>query len=273
MHFLFKRLYITVFCLMIMSCVAAQNTDTLIYRSQSVRLVGFGFPTVNYSLLSSLNYSGYSLNFHSTRFCEKPKHLTQFQIHSELGILYNNANDSYVTTLCFNGGWSRHWHVSNRTRPLHLLLGGSADTGVDVYLKEDNTNNPLAYFFNLSLSPSLLLRYKFNIEKTQFKLGQQINIPFFSLVSSSEYASILPIGIAEEDANFFDAMKIVSFGSLKKCATITTLDITPSMEQRQKWPVVRISYMFSGMNYKNGDFTIKSAGHLFLFGAIFHLFR
>jgi len=256
-----------------MSCVAAQNTDTLIYRSQSVRSVGFGFPTVNYSLLSSLNYSGHSLSFHSTRFREKLEHLTQFQIHSELGILYNNANDSYVTTLCFNGGWSRHWQIADRARTLRLLPGAAASTGVDVYLKDDNTNNPAAYFYNLSLCPSLLLKYRFNIEKTQFELGQQVDIPFFSLVSSSEYSSILPIGIAEEDANFFDAMRVVSFGSLRKCVTITTLDIMPSQEQRQKWPVVRVSYMFSGLNYNNGDFVIKSAGHLIFFGAIFHLFR
>ena len=270
---MFKHLYITVFCLLITTCVTAQNTDTLIYRSQSVRSVGFGFPTVNYSLLSSLNYSGYSFNFHSTRFREKPKHLTQFQIHSELGILYNDANDSYITTLCFNGGWSRHWLVTDRTRPLRVLLGGAADAGVDVYMKDDNTNNPVAYFFNLSLTPTLLFKYRFNIGKTQFEPGQQIDIPLFSLVSSSEYSSILPMGIAEEDARFFDAMRIVSFGSLKKCVTITTLDITPSQSQRQKWPVVRISYIFSGLNYSNGDFTIKSADHLILFGAIFHLFR
>jgi len=68
-------------------------------------------------------------------------------------------------------------------------------------------------------------------------------------------------------------MRLVSLGSLKKCVTITTLDITPELKQREKWPVFRITYIFSGMNYKNGDFTIKSADHLFLFGAIFHLFR
>jgi len=194
-------------------------------------------------------------------------------MHSELGILYNNANDSYVTTLCFNGGWSRHRQVSDRMRPLRLLPGGGIDTGIDVYLKDDNTNNPVAYFFNLSFSPSLLLKYRFNIEKTQFDLGQQIDISLFSLVSSSEYSSVLPYGFTEADAKFFDAMRVVSFGSLKKCLAITTLDVTPSMVQRQKWPVVRVSYMFSGMNYNNGDFTIKSAGHLILFGAIFHLFR
>jgi hypothetical protein len=254
--------------------VMAQNADTLIYRSQSVRSVGVGFPAINYSLLSPLNHSGYSLNFHSTRFLDKPEYLTQFRMHFELGLLYNHANDLYITSLGFNGGWSRHWYTSDRTRPFRLMLGLGADAGVNIYMKEDNTNNPLAYFFNLSVCPDILLKYKWlNSQKTKFELGQQIYFPIGSLISSSEYSSTLPYGFTEKDAGFFDAMRLVSFGSFRKCATITTLDITPALDKRQKWPVLRISYMFSGMNYKNGDFTIKSADHLILFGAIFHLFR
>jgi len=253
--------------------VAAQNADTLFYRSQSVRSVGCGFPALNYPLLSLLNHSGYSICFHSTHFYEKPEYLTQFQIHSGLGVLYNNANDSYITTLGFNGGWSRHRYLTDRSRPLRLLFGGAIDAGVSVYLKDDNTNNPLAYFFNLSLSPNLLLKYRFHLEKASLELGQQIDIPLVSLVSSSEYSSTLPSGFIEEDVSFFNAMRLASFGSLRKCVTITTLDITPSPERRQKMPVIRISYMFSGVNYRNGDFTIKSVDHLIFFGAIFHLFR
>jgi len=254
--------------------VVAQNTDTLYYRSQSVRSVGVGFPTINYSLISPLNHSGYSLNFHSTRFLDKPEHLTQFRMHFELGLLYNNANDSYITSLGFSGGWSRHWNVSDRTRPLRLLLGAGADAGVNLYMKEDNTNNPMAYFFYLSVNPDVLIKYRwFNSQKTKFELGQQIYFPLGSLISSSDYSASLPPGFTEEDASFFEAMRLVSFDSFRKCTTITTLDITPALERRQKWPVFRISYIFSGMNYHNGDFTIKSADHLILFGTIFHLFR
>ena len=273
LHIQVKFLYITVFCILITGRVAAQNADTLFYRSQSVRSVGFGFPVLNYSFLSELNHSGYALSFHSTRFREKPKHLSQFQQHFELGLLYNNANDSYITKLGFSGGWSRHWHATDRARPLRLLLGVGADAGVNVYLKDDNTNNPIAYFFNLSISPNLLLRYRFNINGTKIELGQQVDVPLGSLISSSGYSSGLPYGFIEEDASFFDAMRLESFGSLKKCVTITALDITPSLERRQKMPVFRISYIFSGMNYSDGDFLIKSVDHLFLFGMIFHLFR
>jgi hypothetical protein len=251
----------------------AQNDDTLYYRSQSVRSVGFGFPVLNYPFLSELNHSGYSFSFHSTRFRDKPDHLTQFHQHFELGILYNNANDSYITKLGFAGGWSRHWRVIDRTQPFRLFVGAGADMGVNIYLKDDNTNNPIAYFFNLSLSPGVLLKYRFNINETKIELGQQVDIPLGSLISSSSYSSGLPYAFTEEEVSFFDAMRLVSFGSLRKCATTTTLDITPLPERRQKMPVFRISYMFAGMNYSNGDFTIKSVEHLFLFGMIFHLFR
>ena len=260
--------------MLITGWVAAQNADTMFYRSHSVRSAGVGFPALNYFLLSNLNHSGYSINFHSTRFSEKPKYYAQFHLHFTLGLLHNNANNSYITSLGFHGGWSRHRYVTDRTRPLRLLLGGGVDTGVDIYLKEDNTNNPLAYFFNLSVSPNILIKYRwFNIRKTKFELGQQIDVPFGSLISSSDYSSGLPYGFIENDANFFDAMRIVSFGSLIKCMTITTLDITPSLERRRKCPVFRVSYIFSGMNYSNGDFTIKSVDHVILLGAIFHLFR
>ena len=254
--------------------VVAQNTDTMFYRSQSVRTVGVGFPAINYSLLSPLNYSGYSLNFHSLRFLDKPEHLTQFQLRFELGLLYNNANDSYIGMLGFNSGWSRRWYASDRTRPLRLLLGAGVDAGINLYMKEDNTNNSMAYLFHLSLNPDISVKYRwFNSRKTQFELGQQIYFPIGSLISSSEYSSSLPRGFAEEDVSFFDAMRLVSFGSFRRCATITTLDITPALDRRQKLPVFRISYMFSGMKYRNGDFTIQSADHLILFGTIFHLFR
>jgi hypothetical protein len=258
---------------MVMVGRAAAHPDSLIYRSQSVRSIGVGFPSINYSLLSPLNHSGYSLGSHSTRFRKKPNSLTQFQLHFELGLLYNNANDSYITTLGFNSSWSRHWYVTDRSRPLRLMLGGAADVGVNIYLKEDNTNNPLAYFFNLSVSPSILVQYRFNIHKTKFELGQQIEAPAGSLISSSGYSSVLPPGFAEKDADFFDAMRTVSFGSLKKCVAVTSLDITPSLERRRQWPTFRVSYMFSGMNYRNGDFTVKSVDHIILFGAIFYLFR
>ena len=252
----------------------AQNIDSLVYLSHSVRSVGVGFPAINYSLLSPLNHSGYSLNFHSTRFLDKPEHLTQFQMHFELGLLYNNANDSYITTLGFSGEWSRHWYVSDRARPLRLLLGVGADAGVSIYMKEDNTNNPLAYFFNLSVNPDVMMKYQWlNSQNTRFELGLQIYFPLGSLISTSEYSSTLPRGFIEEDASFFEAMRLVSFNNFRKCVTITTLDIKPALERRQKWPVFRVSYIFSGMNYSDGDFTIKSADHLILFGAIFHLFR
>ena len=273
MHFSVKYLYITAICMLISGRLAAQNSDTLIYRSRSVRSVGLGFPALNYSLLSQLNHSGYSLNFHSTRFRENPSYLKQFHLHFELGLMYNHANDSYITSLGFHGNWSRHWYVSNRTNPLRLLCGVGLDSGIDIYLKEDNTNNPLAYFFNFSVSPTILAKYRFNIRKTRLELGQQMDMPFVSLISSSGYSSGLPYGLVEKDAKFFDAMRMVSFGSFKKCVATTTLDVTPTLEKRQKWPVFRISYMFSGMNYHHGDFTIKSADHLIFVGVIFHLFR
>jgi hypothetical protein len=252
---------------------ATAQGDTLVYRSQSVRLVGWGFPATNYSLLSPLNHSGYSISVHSTRFREKPKHFTQFQLHFELGLLYNNANESYITTLGFSSGWSRYWHVTDRARRLRLLLGGSVDAGVSIYLKDDNTNNPLAHFFNLSISPAVLVKYRFKAGKTRIELGQQINVPVGSLVLSSSYSYALPYGFVEKDANFFDGIRPVSLGSFRKCDAIASMDVTPSLEGRIKWPVFRISYMFWGMNYRNGDFTVKSVDHTVLFGAIFHLFR
>jgi len=148
-------------------------------------------------------------------------------------------------------------------------LGGTTDLGIDVYMKEDNTNNPMAYFFNISLSPSFLFKYKFRINDTGFNFTQQIDTPLLSLISSSGYSSSLPYGLVEDDASFFDAMKLSSFGSLRKCVTVSTLDIKMVGSR----PVIRLSYIFSGMNYKKDDFTITSADNIFLFGLIFHLFK
>jgi hypothetical protein len=266
-----KYLYIITFCALITNSVEAQNTDTLVFQSRFVRSVGLGFPTLNYSLLSPLNHSGYSLGFLSTRFREKQNHLNQFQIYSEIGTLYNHANDSYITLLGFDGRLSRHWRVTDNKFPFQFLPGAETDIGVNIYMKDDNTNNPMAYFFNLSIKPSILFRYGFKINDSRFELWQQFDFPLFSLVSSSAYSSSLPAGIAEDDASFFDAVRIASFGSLKKCTATTTLDISSSWQRHKRLPEFRITYTFSGMNYKNNDMTIKYANNMFLFGMIFYL--
>ena len=268
-----KCLCITVLCTAIIGRSIAQNVDTMIFQSQSVRLVGCGFPVLNYSLLSPLNHSGYSLCFLSSRFREKPEHLTQFQMQIKIGVLHNDANDSYVTSLGFSGGWIQHWNLTAPAGQLRLMPGVGADADLEVYMKDDNTNNPMAYFFNMSLTPSVLIRYRFSINRSVLELKQQIDIPLVSLVSSSEYSTSLPYGFMEEEASFFEAIRLVSFGSLKKCATITTLDIAYPSEQGKKWPTLRITYIFTGMNYSNGDFIIKSVNNTILFGAIFYLFR
>ena len=271
---LIKSLYTIAFCALIVDSVLAQNADTLIFQSQSVRSVGLGFPALKYDLLSPLNHSGYSLGFTSTRFREKPEeYLTQFKTYFKLGVLYNYANDSYITLLGFDVAWSRHWYKNNQTRPLRLLAGFTTNAGANAYMKDDNTNNPVAYFFNLSISPNINAKYRFNINNTKFELGQQIDIPFVSLISSSDYSSTFPPGILEQEVSFFDAMRLASFGSLIKFMTITTLDINTPWQQRQRLPLFRINYIFTGMNYKHNDFVIQSVDHMIVFGAIFQLFR
>ena len=267
-------LYIIAFYALIIGRVSAQNADTLIFQSYSVRTVGFGFPALRYDLLSPLNHSGYSLAFTSTRYREKPeKHLNQFKTHFELGVLYNYANDSYITLLGFDVSWSRHWYINDKTHPLRLMAGFSTDIGANAFLKDENTNNPLAYFFNLSISPGIIAKYPFKIKGTNINFFQQIDIPLVSLISTSDYSSTIPPGFLENELHFFDAMRIASLGSLIKCMTITTLDVNTSWQRRKRLPDVRINYIFSGMTYKNSDFAIKSANHMVVFGAIFHLFR
>ena len=268
-----KYLYFIAFFAIIACRVTAQGADTLIFQSRSVRSIGCGFPAVNYDLLSPLNHSGYSIGTVSTRFREQPGHIRRFQTYFGLGLLYNYANDSYLTTFSFNGALSFHWHITDPARALRLLLGGETDSGISAYMKDDNTNNPMAYFFNLSVSPTILVKYRFNINGSKFELGQQVSVPAGSLISSSDYSSSMPHGFTEQDANFFDATRIVSLGSFKKFSTSTTLDITSSFQQRKNMPDVRISWIFSGMNYNHNDISIKSVEHMIVFGVIYNLFR
>jgi hypothetical protein len=270
---LVKYLYITVFFILITYRIKAQNTDTPVFQSHSVRLTGFGFPVLNYPLISPLNHSGYSIGFHSVRFRDKGDCSVQFQINSEFGLLYNNANDSYITMLNFSGIRSKHRYITDRAQPFNLLLGVGSNIGINIFMKDDNTNNPMAYFFNLSINPNILLKYRFKINNSSFELMQQIDFSLLSLISSSGYSSSLPYGITENDASFFDAMRFASLGSLIKCETATILDISSSWQQRKRLPVFRITYTFSGMNYKKNDMSIKYANNMFLFGIIFYLFR
>lgn len=267
------KIYIATLFILLSASVKAGPADTSAYSHQLVRSAGIAFPVLNYSLFSRLNHSGFALAFHSNRFREKQKYLSQFHLHFEPGLLYNSVNDSYIASLTFRSNWSRHWHVTDRFRAFRFLCGFSADTGVDIYMKENHTNNPMAYFFYLSAGASIMGKYRFNIGKSFFDLGQQIDIPVGSLVSSSGYSSSLPYPIVEDDANFFDAMYLVSFGNLKKISGTTNLDIAFPGEKNRKWPTLRISYMFSGKNYHMNDFSIKSVDHIILFGTIFRLFR
>ncbi|MDR2037240.1 MAG: hypothetical protein LBQ60_04885 [Bacteroidales bacterium] len=251
----------------------AQPADSSDYSHQLIRSAGVGLPRLNYPFLSPLVYSGVSLGVHTNRFRERTHALTQFHTQFEIGILYNKATDAYITSLTFRGQNSWHWYLTDKRKPLRLLLGGSVDTGVDVYLKEDNTNNPVAYFFNLSISPSLAGKYRFKIKNTGLELSQQIDVPLGSLISSSGYSSSLPGGLTEEDASFFEALKWASLGSYRKIMAMTTVDIVPSKERRKKWPVIRFTYIFSGRNYEKNAVKVESVNHIFFAGAMFRLFR
>ena len=268
-----RYLFIIFFAASLSYIVSAQDVDSLDYSHRFARSIGVAFPSLNYPLLSELNYSGYALGFHSVRFREKKNFLNQIQLHSEIGVLYNRANDSYIASLDFRGDWSRHWYVTERAQAFRLLCGLGVNAGIGVYMKEGNNNNPLAYFFNLSVSPSVLAKYRFHIGNTEIDLGQQIDVPAASLVSYSGYSSSLPYALVEDEANFFDAMTLTSFKSYKKYAGISTIDIIPSREGRRKCPSLRITYICSGMNYKRNDISIKSVDHSIMIGAIFRMFR
>lgn len=116
-------------------------------------------------------------------------------------------------------------------------------------------------------------KYRFHVGKTGIELGQQIDMPVASLVSSSGYSSSLPYFMTEEDASFFEALRFVSIGGFRKYVGTTSIDIIPSVEKRRKWPSIRISYTFSGMNYDVNDVSVQSVDHIILVGAIFRLFR
>lgn len=273
MHNIFKYLYTSIFCVLIAGHVTAQNADSLVYSHHAVRSFGIVFPRLNCPLLSPLNHSGCALSFHSIRFRDKPKYLTQIQLCFEPGLLYNHVNDSYVTSLIFRGDWSSYRHVTDKKRALRFLCGLNIDAGINIYLKDDNVNNPVAYFFNLSASPSIMGKYRFNVGKSSIELGQQIDLPVGSLVSSSGYSTSVPYALTEHEADFFDAMRLVSFGSFSKYTGTTTVDITPPLAQRHKWPSLRITYIFSGMHYRIDDFSIHAVNHTIMAGGIFHLFR
>ena len=273
MNNILNRLYFSALCSMLLFNVTARDTDSLIFQSQSVRSVGMGFPALNYDLLSQLNHTGYSICFASTRFRDKPAHLTLIDTHFRLGILYNAANDSYITMLGFSASLTRYLYSTDASRSLRIMLGAVAQTGIDVFMKDENINNPVAYFFNISLNPSLLTTYRFNIRGSKFEIGQQFYVPLLSIVSTSDYSSSLPYGFIENDANFFDAMRFASFGSLVKFTTATIFDVNTSFQQREKLPVLRITYQFAGLNYNYNDISVKSAEHSLVFGAIFYLFK
>ena len=268
-----KILVIILFCSPYTISVFAQNIDSLAFKAKSIRSAGIGFPALNYDLLSPLNHSGYSLGFTSSRFTEKKEHLNLFETYFRLGLLHNYANDSYITLLGYSASWTLFRYTTDPKKRLQIWLGASAEADINVYMKDDNTNNPVAYFFNISVTPALLIQYRFNIGSSKFEFRQNIGVPLFSLVSTSDFASSMPYGFAEEDASFFDTMHFASLGSLVKCVAITKLDINTAFQQRKNMPTFRISYRFTGLNYQHNDISIKSVDNMVVFGALFYLFR
>ncbi len=266
---MYKYLTLIALCLLLRHHVFAQNViDSSQYNPNLIRSLGFAFSGLKYPFLSPLYYSGYSFTAHSNRFRNHPKYLSQLQLHLEIGWLTNQSSESHIAPLSGQVEWSMHWYATNQKNKFRLLLGASADAGIYVFSKEDNVNNPFAYFFNLSLSPNIMAKYRFDIKNTHIELGQQLDVAALSLTSISGYSSSIPYAMIEEKTNFWEALNVVSFGKFLSYKGITSIDIIPN---KAKCPSFRISYIFSSMDYDKNSESMQYANQTFLFGVIFKL--
>jgi hypothetical protein len=235
-----KKLLLSCLALLSGSWLMAQRADTArLDTSKFVRYrvygLGLEFPVMRDQFQSPLRYSGGGLVLNILTMRVKPPVFKQFSLRSGISLLDNNPN---TNTLIF-------WHAEAdygyyrllkdyQSKRLRLYAGGGADLFIHTKYLSLNVNNTFTYEAALSLKALGMVQYDFSLFRRNFRLTEQVGIPFMAILARPPFAWAAPYAAYETGGTWTKAFQVVSFGNYLRLQNRLALDFFPSEKKRRK---------------------------------------
>jgi hypothetical protein len=254
----------TILLLFLLISIQSFSKDKILTEYQ-YSLSGIGFSQQKISFLSPIFYNGFSIV--STKGKVKTTHNGITSFTNEFNVDFNsNEHNNKIYSFGFNLFYNKYYLINLKDYPKaypNMFIGWGYWFDSDIFVKPDNTNNPLYYNLNNLFCLSFCLEKKFS----KVKISYELNVPFAGIYSGSEYSSSLPYFITEKDASFFQAF---DFGSFKKNTQMENkLNIDLKINTKKGIRTIRFQYMLSGEklflnnNLKHNTFHVFKIGYLF----------
>jgi hypothetical protein len=228
-------------------------------------LSGIGFSQQKISFLSPVFYNGFSLVGSSGKVKASHNRIASFSTAFNVDFNSNEHNNN-IYSFGFDLFYNKYYLINLKDYPKaypNMFIGWGYWFDSDIYVKPDNTNNPLYYNLNNLFCLSFCLEKKF----PKVKISYELNVPFAGIYSGSEYSSSLPYFITEKDASFFQAFDL---GSFKKNTQMENkLNVDLKINTKKGFRTIRIQYTLSGEklllnnNIKHNTFHVFKIGYLF----------
>jgi len=228
-------------------------------------LNGLGLSQQKISFLSPVFYEGYSFVSTKGKVRSSNDRIASLVTEFNFDLNFNDHNSNF-SSMGYDFRFSKYYLLTLKDYPKtfpKLFVGWGYWFDSDIYFKTYNTNNPLYYNFNNMFCLSFYGETKYK----SVKISDELNVPFIGIYSGSEYSSSLPYFINEEDASFFQAFDIGSFG--KNLQASNKLNIDYNLKTKKGLRTFRFQYeIFSTVlnlnnNLKHNTFHVFKIGYLF----------
>lgn len=235
-----KKLLLSCIALLSGSWLMAQQADTArLDTSKFVRYrmygLGLEFPLVRDQFQSPLRYSGAGLVLNILTMRVKPRVFKQFSLRSGISLLNNISNSNSLIFWHADADYGYYRLLKDYSpQRLRLYAGGGLDAFIHTKYLSLNVNNIFTYEAALSIKALGMAQYDFSLFRRNFRLTEQLGIPFMAILARPPFAWAAPYAAYEEGGTWTKAFQVVSFGNYLRLQNRLALDFFPSERKRRK---------------------------------------
>ena len=246
------------------------RTDTTFFPRYRIVNVGLGSQTLRDPLLSTLRYKGKLINCSINTIKFRTKFLTISSLSMHINMLGNKSTGAKIYEIGGSYSFTMLKNIKNiSNEKWQFYVGASTEAMFNFRLALSNVNNMFAYDASISVGASGLIQRNFKLFHRNFSISNQINVPFYNIISRPQYSWSYPL-YAEEGGKIKDDIQTGSFGKFFKIQNKLTLDFQLGMRHHHKsigksaW---RFTYQYEYYNISQLN-RVQSGTVLFMIGRI-----
>jgi len=240
------------------------QTDTSVATTYKHSLYGIGIKQQQVSYLSPLYYNGLSLMYSQGRV----KPLSKNKMTSVVDVNFDIFGHSHSESVIFAFGADYTLNMlfllpfkNERLPKIYAGAGGWAATEIDI--KPNNVNNGMYYNINNKICFSFALEKKFKY----VYIFNECNLPLFGFYFGTEYSSILPYSVVDEDAADSD---VSSDFKILDISQNTQIQNRLNVDFKIKSRTLRLQYVAGYKMLRLNNNTVHNASHVLKIGYLFN---